>query len=368
MEEVAGEGLRCVVDGRRVLVGNRGWLRSHGLRLSSAQDQRMRGLEATGCTAVLVAYSEADEGVMKPDGGGVAEAGGVHGDGSALWAVWNDEGQRIDATGGASLGSDGGDGGDGGGRSTGRGGGGHDDGLPPLRLRGLIAVSDMLKTESAAVVRALQRGYGEVWMVSGDNERTARHIAQQAGIAAERVVAGVKPEGKAGVVQWLQEEGYGVAMVGDGVNDAPALAQADVGIAVGSGTDVAFETADMVLMRSDLQSVITALHLSRKTLRRIKINFLWAFVYNVVGIPFAAGVFYPSFRLHLPPMFAGIAMTASSVSVVCSSLMLNLYRPPAAARRPSVNTAQSGRGQGALASLSQASEADVASLEAHHVA
>ena len=162
-----------------------------------------------------------------------------------------------------------------------------------------VAVADSLKLDAHAVVKQLtQRGI-HVWMVSGDHERTARHIARKAGIAAERVVAGVKPEAKAGVVQRLQEEGRAVAFVGDGVNDAPALAQADVGIAVGSGTDVAFETADMVLMRSDLQSVITSLHLSRKTLRRIKINFLWAFVYNVVGIPFAAGVFYPTFRLHL---------------------------------------------------------------------
>jgi Cu+-exporting ATPase len=346
LEEVAGEGLRCVVDGRRVLVGNRGWMRGHGLPLSHAQEQRMSVLEGTGCTVVLVAYAEADAGALKK---AVAEAdpdGGDEAPSAALWAAAPAVSSAGDASagvgvgvGGAGVGGAGvGGAGVGGAGVGGAGVGGVGAGslsMPPLRLRGLVAVSDLLKPEARGVVAALERGYGEVWMVSGDHERTARHIARQAGIAPARVVAGVKPEAKAAVVKRLQEDGRGVAMVGDGVNDAPALAQADVGIAVGSGTDVAFETADMVLMRSDLQSVITALHLSRKTLRRIQINFLWAFVYNVVGIPFAAGVFYPTFRLHLPPMFAGIAMTASSISVVCSSLMLNLYRPPASARRRS---------------------------------
>jgi Cu+-exporting ATPase len=187
-------------------------------------------------------------------------------------------------------------------------------------------------------VRELRMRYGQVWILSGDNERAAQHIGGLAGVQSECIVAGVRPEGKAKKVEALQEDGHVVAMVGDGVNDAPALAQADVGIAVSSGTDVAFETADMVLMRPSLHSLLTALDVSRTTLRRIKINFGWAFVYNVVGIPFAAGVFYPTYGLHLPPMFAGVAMTASSVCVVCSSLLLNCYRPPSVSVPPRLET------------------------------
>ncbi len=136
------------------------------------------------------------------------------------------------------------------------------------------------------------------------------------------------PEGKAAAVERLQAGGAAVAMVGDGINDAPALAKSDVGIAVGSGTDVAIEAADVVLMKSALKDVPTALDLAHKTMFRIHLNFFWAMCYNTLGVPLAAGVFYPTYHLLVPPMFAGLAMALSSVSVVLSSLMLRRYRPP----------------------------------------
>ena len=194
------------------------------------------------------------------------------------------------------------------------------------QLAGMLAVSDTLKPEAVAVVRQLE-GWGvDLWIVSGDNERTVRHLAGQVGI--RNVLAEVKPTDKQEQVKMLQAQGKVVAMVGDGVNDAPALAQADVGMAVGSGTDVAIETADVVLIKSSLSDVPVALHLSKVVMRRIRLNFVWAFGYNIVGIPLAAGVFYPGFGIQLPPMFAGAAMALSSFSVVCSSLLLRCYRPP----------------------------------------
>jgi len=193
-------------------------------------------------------------------------------------------------------------------------------------LAGMIALADEPKPEAAAVVAHLQREGVMVWMVSGDNERTAKHIASRLGIT--NVLAGVKPQHKAERVKALQDTGRHVAMVGDGINDAPALAIADVGIAVGSGTDVAIETADVVLMKSMLHDVVTTLHLSAVVMRRIKLNFFWAICYNVVGIPVAAGALYPYFLIKIPPMFAGFAMAMSSVSVVCSSLLLRCYAPP----------------------------------------
>ena len=212
----------------------------------------------------------------------------------------------------------------------------------PLRLAGFIAVSDTPKPEAFDVIKRLvQQRKIEVWMVSGDNERSVRHTAELVGIDPQHIAAGVLPAGKAEKVRELQAMGHVVAMVGDGVNDAPALTQADVGIAVGSGTDIALAAADMVLMRGDLYGVDTALSLSRAVMRRIRLNFVWAFGYNTVGIPFAAGVFYPGARLHMPPMYAAIAMAASSICVVLSSLLLWFYTPPqVGTRRPFIRCAR----------------------------
>ena len=193
-------------------------------------------------------------------------------------------------------------------------------------LVGFIALRDELKPEAAAVVSELHERDIAVWVVSGDNKRTVAHAAAQLGITD--FVAGVKPGGKVREIKELKEQGHVVAMVGDGINDAPALAEAHVGIAVGSGTDVAIETADVVLMKSALRDVTTTLHLSGAVMRRIRLNFIWATMYNLVGLPLAAGVFFPRLLLRCPPEFAGFAMALSSVSVVCSSLMLNSYRPP----------------------------------------
>ncbi|RCI05684.1 ATPase Cu transporting protein 7A [Rhizopus stolonifer] len=216
-----------------------------------------------------------------------------------------------------------------------------------------LAIADIPRPEATQLISELRERGVEVWMVTGDNERTGRVIGKQLGIPSDYVLAGVKPEQKADKIRNLQIRGirpndtlHGtyrfskhykksqkhknavVAMVGDGINDSPALAQADVGISVGSATDIAIEAASIVLIRNNLMDLLTMYDLSRTVVRRIRFNFLWAFLYNAIAIPIAAGVLYPATGAGLPPYIAGIAMVASSVSVVCSSLLLRLYKAP----------------------------------------
>ena len=190
-------------------------------------------------------------------------------------------------------------------------------------LIGIIAVADVIKKDSPQAVRELQNMGIRVVMLTGDNERTAQAIGKQAGV--DEVIAGVLPDGKESVIRSLGRQGK-VAMVGDGINDAPALTRADIGIAIGAGTDVAIDAADVVLMKSRLSDVPAAIRLSRATLRNIHQNLFWAFFYNVIGIPLAAGVWIPLFGWKLNPMFAAAAMSLSSVSVVTNALRLNLFQ------------------------------------------
>ncbi|KAK9698606.1 hypothetical protein RND81_08G116900 [Saponaria officinalis] len=193
-------------------------------------------------------------------------------------------------------------------------------------VTGVIAVSDPLKPTARDVISILKSMNVKSILVTGDNKGTSDSIAAQVGI--DTVISEAKPEQKADKIKELQREGYTVAMVGDGINDSPALVAADVGMAIGAGTDIAIEAADIVLMKSNLEDVIIALDLSRKTFSRIRLNYVWALGYNVLGIPIAAGVLFPSTKFRLPPWIAGAAMAASSVSVVVWSLLLKNYKRP----------------------------------------
>jgi Cu+-exporting ATPase len=250
-KSVTGKGVRAMVGGREVVLGNRALMGELGFALGEAEP-RLAALEEAGRTAVIV---------------------GVAG-----------------------------------------------------KVAGLVAVADTLKPHAREAVDALRRMGKKVVMITGDNRRTGEAIGRQLGI--DRVLAEVRPDGKAEEVRKLQEAGERVAMVGDGINDAPALTQADVGVAMGSGTDVAIESGDVVLIRGDLRDAVTAIDLSRYAMGKIRQNLFWAFVYNSIGIPVAAGLLYPAFHFLLNPMIAGAAMAFSSVSVVSNSLLMRRYRRP----------------------------------------
>ena len=197
------------------------------------------------------------------------------------------------------------------------------------RVRAILGIADEIKPDAADAISYLRECMDiDVWMVTGDNSRTANAISRQLRIPANRVISEALPAAKLEIVISLQDEGRVVAMVGDGVNDSPALAQSNVGMSLGTGAEIATEASDLVLVKGHVADVCTALHLSRSIFSRIRWNLFWSLVYNALGIPIAAGALYPLVHSRLPPTVAAVAMALSSVSVVLSSLMLRLYKPP----------------------------------------
>jgi P-type Cu+ transporter len=295
---VAGHGVEASVEGRAVLVGNARLLRERGVALDGSGEG--------------VAPDGADAGATS----NVAEEGAtlsVAGEGAMLSVAEGGVAAGVAERRAASLAA---------------------EGKTPVfvaidgRFAGLLAVADELKPESARAVEAMRRMGLEVLMLTGDGRATAEAVAREVGIG--RVLAGVLPEGKAAEIKKLRGEGRRVAMVGDGINDAPALAEADLGVAIGTGTDVAIEASDVTLVGGDLRGVVSAVSLSRATMRTVRQNLFWAFVYNAVGIPVAAGLFYPLTGWLLSPVLASAAMSLSSVSVVLNSLRLRRWRANAA--------------------------------------
>lgn len=187
-------------------------------------------------------------------------------------------------------------------------------------LSGFVTISDVIKEDAYEFVKTIKSQKIELYMLSGDNEKVAESVAKKLGI--EKYMGQVLPADKQDIVKKIKEEGKIVAMVGDGINDAPALTTADIGIAFGSGTDIAIETSDIVLIKPNLMNIVRAIELSKLTKKKIRQNLFWAFVYNSLGIPVAGGILYPFFRITLSPIFAGIAMAMSSVSVVTNSLLM----------------------------------------------
>jgi P-type E1-E2 ATPase len=189
------------------------------------------------------------------------------------------------------------------------------------QLIGLISFADPIRDSSIEAIKTFRKHGMSVTMLTGDNERTAKAVAKKAGI--DNVISGVLPDGKEGEIRKLQSDDKRVMMVGDGINDAPALVRADCGVAIGQGTDVAIDCADIILMHSDLRDAGKAIKLSRKVMRNIAQNLFWAVFYNIIGIPLAAGVLYPAFGITIPPMFCALAMSLSSVTVVLNALRLS---------------------------------------------